>query len=148
MKTAYFIVALILISLTSQAQYLSTDPYDAVLSTDYTIELAIKYEDKLLSEMPWSKNTLSLGVHMYGDISLKIIDDTERLSAIDTPTFQIAIKDNKSGTQRMFSNQIYTEINAETIVDQCKEGESIIILTTNRKYTLPQNVIKLMIDGC
>ena len=147
MKTIHLILALTFISLTIQAQTMFNDPYRKVLSTDYTIELAIQYKDKLLSEMPWSSNKLSLGMQMYEDISLKIVDDGERLSAMDTPVFQIAIKDNKTGTLRMFSDKVYTEINAETIVEQCKEGESIIILTIDRKYALPQNVIELIL-GC
>lgn len=147
MKAIQLIIAITFLSLSAQGQMMDTDPYREIVSTDYTIQLAIKYEDKLLSEMPWSNKKLSLGMQMYGDISLKIVDDGERLSAIGTPTFQIAIKDNKTGTQRMYSNKVYTEINTETIVAQCKEGESIIILTTDKKYSLSQNVIELLL-GC
>lgn len=147
MKTLSLLLFFSFIILNIQAQSMFNDPYRAVTSTDYTIELAIKYDDQLLSEMPWCKTKMYLGMQMYGDISLKILDDGERLSSVDTPTFQIAVKDSKTGTIRMLSNETYTKVRAEDIVKQCKEGEDIIIMTTDRKYFLPQNSIDLL-DEC
>ncbi len=147
MKILQITIACILLSISSKAQTLFNDPYRAVVSTDYTVELAIKYEDKLLSDMPWSQSGLMLGMQMYGQISLQIVEDSERLSAIDAPTFQIAIKDNKTGTLRLYSDKVYTDIKADDLVSQCKDGESVIILTTDRKYVLKQNQIELLL-GC
>ncbi len=124
------------------------DSYNEEVVSDYTIELVIKYDDYLLSEMVWSYNDKqTLGMQQEGILTLKILDDSERLRAIESPSFQIAIKDNKSGNQRMFSNQTYTEIPANEIVDHCKEGESIIIMTTDRKYVIRENLIELLL-GC
>ena len=148
MKAVHFIIAFIFLSISSQAQMMFDDPYRQEVSTDYTIELVIKYNDHLLSEMVWSYNDKqTLGMQQDGIITLKILDDSERLRALELPSFQIAIRDIKTGTQRMLSNKTYTEIPANEIVEQCKEGENIIIMTTDRKYILRDNLIELLL-GC
>lgn len=147
MKIIQLIIAITFLSTAAIAQMNFNDPYRQEISTDYTIELAIKYGDHILSEMPWSSKSQMLGMQMYEKLSLTILDNSKRLSAIESPTFQIAIKDIKSGTQRMYSNEVYTEIPVEEIIQQCKEGESLIILTTDRKYVLRDNVIELLL-GC
>lgn len=147
MKILQLITAITFMSIGLQAQMMFEDPYRKEVSTDYTIELAIKYDGKLLSEWSFSKTNLTLGMGMPGDISLKILNDEKRISTIDQPTFRIAIKDTKTGTIRLASYNEYSTMNVETLVGMRKEGESIIIMTTDRKYTLPQNEIEVML-GC
>jgi|GEM_PF-5667248 len=147
MKALPIIIVITLLSLGAQAQMMFEDPYRQEVSTDYTVELAIEYDGKLLSEWSFSKNKLSLGMGMHGDITLKILDAAKRITCIETPKFRIAIKDTKTGTIRMYSDEAYSEINAETLVGKCKEGESLIIMTIDRKYALRNNEIELML-GC
>lgn len=147
MKTILLTLTFTLTSLYICAQTKFTDPYRDVTATNYSVELVIYYQDQLLSKMPWCQKSLTLANGMNGKLSLRILDDSQRLTAIESPTFQVAIKDTVTGTQRMFSNQIYQEIEVEEIIKQCQEGESMIILTTNKKYKLAQNIIELML-GC
>lgn len=147
MKAIIVITGLVLFSLSAQAQLGFVDPYRQESSSDYSIELAIEYDGKLLSEWSFSGNRLSLSMGMHGDLSLKILDSAQRLTAFEDLSFSIAIKDSKSGTIRMFSDKTYSTINAEEILERCKEGESIIIITTDRQYSLRQNEVELLI-GC
>lgn len=147
MKITLILFIVAILSISTQAQMMFEDPYRQEVNESYTIDLIIQYDNKPLNEWSFAKERLTLGMGMYGDISLKIIDSSQRLTSIEDPTFQIAIIDDKTGTQRMLSNKVYTKVNAEEIVSQCDEGESIIILTTDRKYALPKNIIELML-GC
>ena len=147
MKTLQLLATLTILSINMSAQMMFNDSYRQEINTDYTIELVLKYGDHQLADMPWSSTKLMLGGDMYESLSLMIKDDSRRLSAIEIPTFQIAIKDLKTGTQRMYSNEVYTQIPVDEIIDRCKDGESLIILTTDRKYALPNNEIGLLL-GC
>lgn len=147
MKSLIVVIIAFTFSSNSKGQMMFEDPYRQESKDYYAIELIIQYDNKPLHEWSFSKEKLTLGMGMHGDITLKIVDSAERLTAIETPTFQIAIKDNKTGTQRMISDKVYSKISAEEIVSKCQEGESIIILTTDRKYALPSNTIELLL-GC
>ncbi len=147
MKVVLSLLGVLIFSLSASAQMMFEDPYRKEVNANYSVELIIQYDDKPLHEWSFAKEKLTLGMGMYGDITLKILDNSERLTSIEDPSFQIAIKDDKTGTQRLLSNKIYTKVNAEKVVSQCKEGERIIILTTDRKYSLPNNTIELML-GC
>jgi len=147
MKTVFTFLAMTIMAISIQAQMMMEDPYMPDANESYAVLLEIYYDNKPLDEWSFSKEKLTLGMGMYGDVTLKIVDPAERLTAIDNPTFQIAIKHNYTGTHRMLSNKIFAKISVEEILSQCKEGESVIILTTDRKYALPRNTIELML-GC
>jgi hypothetical protein len=45
----------------------------------------------------------------------------------------------------MFSQIFFNKIEAEKILAKCKKGDSVIIITTDDKYSLPHN--ELLVDG-
>lgn len=55
--------------------------------------------------------------------------------------FGVAIKDKETGTTMLFSSKTFMKIEIERVLAKCKEGDSIIILTTEAEYALPHNEI-------
>jgi hypothetical protein len=55
--------------------------------------------------------------------------------------FGVAIKDASTGTIVLFSTKEFMKIEAEKVLNKCKRGDSIIILTTDSTFALPHNEI-------
>ncbi len=53
--------------------------------------------------------------------------------------FGVAIKDGKSGTIFIYSPRTVKKINVEKILEKCKIGDSILIMTKDAKFALPHN---------
>mgnify|MGYP000903863951 CR=1 FL=1 len=51
----------------------------------------------------------------------------------------VAIKDGKSGTIFIYSPRTVKKINVEKILEKCKIGDSILIMTKDTKFSLPHN---------
>ena len=61
--------------------------------------------------------------------------------AVDKIKFKIAIKDHRTGTLTMFSDQTYKNIAIQKVLAKCKKGDSIVLITLNNQYALPHNEI-------
>jgi hypothetical protein len=55
--------------------------------------------------------------------------------------FGVAIKDANTGTIVLFSPKEFKKIEAEKVLEKCKKGDTIIIMTTDNTYALPHNEI-------
>lgn len=55
--------------------------------------------------------------------------------------FMIAIRDANTQTLMMYSKELYREIDIAKIMEKCRKGDSIVIMTMNEKYALPHNEI-------
>lgn len=55
--------------------------------------------------------------------------------------FRIAIRDGNTKTLLSFSDKTYTGLEIQTILEKCRPGDSIVLLTTNNEYALPHNEI-------
>ena len=55
--------------------------------------------------------------------------------------FKIAIRDKNTGTLTMFSGDTYRKIEVQKVLAQCKPGDHIVLITTERDFALPHNEI-------
>lgn len=55
--------------------------------------------------------------------------------------FMVAIRDKKTKTLMMFSSEVYKKLDIQKVMEKCKKGDSIVILTLNNAYALPHNEI-------
>jgi hypothetical protein len=92
---------------------------------------------------PSGKCTVS--IHEKGNLTV----NTVKLSSIKTKItdaimFQVAIKDKETGTLILVSKEQIKKVAIESILSKCKKGDHIVLLTINRKYSLPHNEILVL----
>ena len=82
------------------------------------------------------------GLISAGTVNLGDVSKGEKKAEITGKfEFGVAIKDGKTGTIMMYSDQTFKKIEAEKILSKCKKGDAIVILTTKDQYALPHNEI-------
>ncbi len=62
-------------------------------------------------------------------------------------SFRNDIRNKKTNTLWMYSKAPLKEVMLEDILKECKEGDKIIFLTEDKRYSLPHNEIELVF-GC
>ena len=60
---------------------------------------------------------------------------------VDKIKFRIAIRDGNTKTLWMYSGDTFTKVNIRKVLDKCKKGDHIVLLTTDDEYALPHNEI-------
>lgn len=55
--------------------------------------------------------------------------------------FKVAVRDANTQTIWLYSEATFKEIAVEKILEDCKKGDSIILLTKDKMYALPHNEI-------
>ncbi|MCP9756656.1 hypothetical protein EGI26_15935 [Lacihabitans sp. CCS-44] len=80
---------------------------------------------------------ISAGAVTLGDVAKgeKKAEITQKIE------FGVAIKDANTGTIVLFSSKEFKKIEAEKVLEKCKKGDTIIIMTTDNTYALPHNEI-------
>lgn len=80
---------------------------------------------------------ISAGAVTLGDVSKgeKKAEVTQKIE------FSVAIKDANTGTIVLFSPKEFKKIEAEKVLEKCKVGDTIIIMTIDNTYALPHNEI-------
>jgi len=77
-----------------------------------------------------------------GDLTVNTVElSSTESKAINPIMFQIAIRNKNSGTLTMFSKDKIQKIEIQKILEKCKKGDYIIVLTVNDKFALPHNEI-------
>lgn len=83
-----------------------------------------------------------LSASAKGNLSVSTValtpTSTKALNKID---FKLAIRDNQTKTVHLFSEKTFRQIPVQSILSQCKKGDQILLLTTDKRYSLPHNEI-------
>ncbi|WP_080239553.1 hypothetical protein [Spirosoma rigui] len=58
--------------------------------------------------------------------------------------FSIAIRDKATGTVHLYTRQTYRHYPVKSVLANCKKGDHLILLTTDRQYVLPHNEILVL----
>ena len=84
----------------------------------------------------------SVSITEKGNLTVSTVElsSTEN-KAIDPIMFQVAIRDKNTRTLMMVSKEGIQKIEIQNILEKCKKGDSIILLTNNDEYDLPHNEI-------
>jgi len=77
-----------------------------------------------------SAAAVSLGEIKEGKQGFEIMEKIE---------FGVAIRDGKSGTIFIYSPKTSKKINVEKVLEKCKVGDSILIMTKDVQFSLPHN---------
>ena len=77
-----------------------------------------------------------------GILSVQTVNFTsEECKPLDKIDFKLAIRDGGTNTLVSYSDQTFSEESIEKILNNCKKGDSIVILTKDARYALPHHEI-------
>ena len=77
-----------------------------------------------------------------GNLTVSTVElSSTKSEAINPIMFQVAIRDKNTGTLTMFSKDKIQKIEIQKILERCKKGDYIIVLTVNDTFALPHNEI-------
>lgn len=77
-----------------------------------------------------------------GKLEIYTVDISENgISPKKNIKFKVAIRDTKTQTIWLYSETNFKEIDVEKILVDCKKGDSILLLTKDKRYALPHNEI-------
>jgi hypothetical protein len=80
-----------------------------------------------------------------GDLTVSTVEISSKESkAINPIMFQVAIKDKDTGTLMMVSKEGIQKIEIQKILEKCKKGDFILLLTNSDEYALPHNEILVL----
>jgi Zn finger protein HypA/HybF involved in hydrogenase expression len=92
---------------------------------------------------PSGKCTVS--ITEKGDLTVNTVQlSTTESKAIEPIMFQIAIRNKETGTLMLVSKEKIKKIEIEKVLEKCKKGDHIIVLTVNDEYALPHNEILVL----
>lgn len=60
-----------------------------------------------------------------------------------TVEFRVAILNNETNTIWSYSEETFTKIDLKKVIEKCKVGDDIIIMTVDKRFSLPHNVIEI-----
>jgi len=93
-----------------------------------------KYTDK------GYKNQLPISAS--GLLTVNTVDLSPTASkAIDKIPFKVAIKDKATQTLTMFASENFLQVDVKKVLEKCKKGDKIVLMTTEKQYALPHNEI-------
>lgn len=80
-----------------------------------------------------------------GKLEIYTVDISEKgISPRKKIKFKVAIKDANTQTIWLYSEATFTEVLVEKILEVCKKGDSILLLTKDKSYALPHNEIHVL----
>ena len=130
----------------ANAQFL--DPDYATKMYNYKDCAAIIYRGNLLVNEYSPKGICKLEGGMEGTLSVAAVKMSE---AGASPTkkigFKVAIKNARTNTLWMFSEETLQEVLIEDLLEKCEPEDRIIIMTVDQQYSLPHHEIEVRM-GC
>lgn len=69
---------------------------------------------------------------------------SEKSKPVEKIMFKVAIRDKKSKTLVMYSDEGFKQIDIQNILKKCKKGDLIVLMTTDNQYALPHNEILVL----
>jgi hypothetical protein len=87
----------------------------------------------------------SVSITEKGDLTVSTVELSSKGSkAIDPIMFQVAIRDKNTRTLMMVSKEGIQKIEIQKILEKCKKGDFILLLTNSDEYALPHNEILVL----
>lgn len=83
-----------------------------------------------------------LPANAKGNLSVSTVALTSaKTKALNKIDFKLAIRDKETKTVHLFSEKSFRQIPVQNVLSQCKKGDQILLLTTDKRYSLPHNEI-------
>ena len=108
------------------------------------LSAAIFYNGNMLVDEYSPKGICKLEQSTKGILTLAAVELSEEGNkAIKELTFQVAIMNSKSNTMYIYTDQPVKSVKLEDVLSKCVQGDKIVIMTTDRKFTLPHHEIEI-----
>lgn len=115
---------------------------------DFNECAAIFYKDKMLVNEYSPEGICKLEEGMRGKLKVCSVSLSENgVKKVKDIGFKVAIKDGRTNTIWMYSEQTYFEIELDEILKRCRFEDKLIFMTVDRKYSLPHHEVELFF-GC
>jgi hypothetical protein len=76
--------------------------------------------------------------HAGGELTLCAVDlSPEKVAPMEKALFMVALRDANTGTLNMFSTATYQELDIRRVLEKCKPGDRIVLLTIDPRYAVP-----------
>jgi hypothetical protein len=115
-------------------------------NTEFT---AIAFNGKFLVEKDTPDGPLNIDPTMKGKLS--IATEQAACNSSSAPGnavgFKLGVKDFRTNTIWLFSEETLYEVDLEQIMKQCEMGDSLIFMLTDKKYRLSRHEL-VLVDGC
>ena len=87
----------------------------------------------------------SVSITEKGHLTVSTVElSANKSKAVDSIIFQVAIRNKETGTVMLFSNEKIRKIEIQKVLEKCKKGDHILVITLNDKYALPHNEILVL----
>ena len=114
-------------------------------SQDFNDCVALFLNGQMVVDEYSPKGSCTISASEKGKLTVHTVSLTENSAkAISPVSFRIAIKNERTGTIWMLSDESYTSIQVQEIINESEQGDSILILMEERKYALPHNEISIV----
>lgn len=106
---------------------------------------AIFLNTKMLVNEYSPSGKCTIDITAKGDLTVSTIQlSSPENKPIEPILFQIAIKDKETGTLMLVSKEKLKKMEIQKVLEKCKKGDHIIILTLSDDYALPHNEILVL----
>lgn len=150
MHYSKFLFPLFLLCSLFNTSYAQTDWTDIneFFSADYRECAVIFYDGKMLVDEYTPEGKCKVLPRQSGKLSLRTLGSSKTgCRSAELLSFRIAIRNKETNTLWMYSDQIFQEIYLDNVIQECKKGDTILIMTVDKRYSLPHHEIEIM-DGC
>ena len=87
----------------------------------------------------------SISITEKGNLTVSTVNlSAHNNKAVESIMFQVAIKDKETGTVMLVSKERIKKIGIQKVLEKCKKGDHILVLTLNDEYALPHNEILVL----
>lgn len=112
---------------------------------DFTNCSAAFLNNKMIVTEYSSKGKSTISEKSTGELTVCTAEIGQKESKpLERIVFKVAIRDNKSQTLVMFSDETFRKIDIQNILRKCKKGDLIVLMTTDNQYALPHNEILVL----
>ena len=105
---------------------------------------AIFLNDKMLVDEYSPRGEIRISPDSDGKIYVSTVNfSLDLLTPYKSIGFKVAIRNKKTNTLWMYSDETYAQINLKSILSKCEVGDEIVLLTVDKEYSLSHNTIKI-----
>lgn len=110
---------------------------------DFNTCAAAFLDNKMIVNEYTTEGKCVLATNVTGELTLRpvIFEEGKELKMGEKIPFKIAIRGGTSRTLMMFSEKTYKEIDIQKVLKECKKGEYVVLLTTEREWSVPHGEI-------
>ncbi len=143
-KICFFIILGILFSSAVSGQSVKQDNIKAK-EKNYSDCAAILYNGKMLVDEYSPRGICKLEAGMEGKLTVATVMLNEEGGVpIQNLGFKVAIKNDRTNTIWMFSEDTRYEVELKEILKKCEKDDKIILITVDQKYSLTHHEIVVM----